>query len=80
LVIDTGPYAIVRHPGYVSSFLAFLGMSLSLGSFWALIPRILSCSLLVLRTNWEDQTLREELPDYEAYARRVRYSLIPGVW
>ena len=31
-VIDTGPYAIVRHPGYVFGFLLFLGMPLSLGS------------------------------------------------
>ena len=37
-VIDTGPYAIVRHPGYVSGFLVFLGMPLTLGSLWALIP------------------------------------------
>src|SRR5579864_6453091 len=49
-VIDTGPYAIVRHPGNVSGFLFFMGMPLSLGSLWALIPAILSCLLLVLRT------------------------------
>ena len=37
-VIDTGPYALVRHPGYVAACLLFMGMPLSLGSFWALIP------------------------------------------
>jgi len=79
-VIDTGPYAIVRHPGYVSGFLVFIGMPLSLGSLWALIPAILLCPLLVLRTIWEDQTLREELAGYEGYTQRVRYRLIPGVW
>ena len=79
-VIDSGPYAIVRHPGYVSGFLVFLGMPLSLGSLWALIPAILLCLLLVVRTIWEDQTLREELAGYEEYAQRVRYRLIPGVW
>ena len=79
-VIDTGPYAIVRHPGYVASFLFFVGMPLSLGSMWALIPAILLCLLLVVRTIWEDRTLREELTRYEGYAQRVPYRLIPGVW
>ena len=41
-VVDTGPYAIVRHPGYVSAFLAFLGMPLALGSLWALIPAVMA--------------------------------------
>jgi protein-S-isoprenylcysteine O-methyltransferase Ste14 len=79
-VIDTGPYAIVRHPGYVSGFLVFIGMPLSLGSLWALIPAILLCPLLVLRTIWEDRTLREELAGYEEYTQRVRYRLLQGVW
>jgi protein-S-isoprenylcysteine O-methyltransferase Ste14 len=80
VVIDTGPYAIVRHPGYVAAFLVFIGMPLSLGSAWALIPALLSCLLLILRTKLEDQTLREELPGYEEYTQRVRYRLISGVW
>jgi protein-S-isoprenylcysteine O-methyltransferase Ste14 len=79
-VIETGPYAIVRHPGYVSGFLVFIGMPLSLGSLWALIPASLVCLLLVLRTVWEDRMLQEELPGYKDYAQRVRYGLIPGVW
>ena len=67
MVIDTGPYALVRHPGYVAAFLLCLGMPLSMGSFWALIPAVVSCLLLVLRTAWEDQTLRDELSGYEDY-------------
>ena len=79
-VIDAGPYARVRHPGYVSACILFVGMSLSLGSLWALIPGILSCLLLVMRTIMEDRTLRKELAGYEEYALRVRYRLVPGVW
>ena len=79
-VIDRGPYAIVRHPGYVSGFLVFIGMPLSLGSLWALIPAVLACLLLVVRTVWEDQTLRNELTGYREYAQQVRYRLIRGVW
>ena len=79
-VIGTGPYALVRHPGYVAACLLCLGMPLSLGSFWALIPAVLSCLLLVVRTVLEDKTLRNELSGYEEYTQRVRHRLIPGVW
>ena len=79
-VTQTGPYVIVRHPGYASTCLLILGMPLSLGSLWALIPAILSCLLHVLRTVWEDQMLQDELAGYKEYAERVRYRLIPGVW
>ncbi len=79
-VIDSGPYALIRHPGYVAACLLFLGMSLSLGSFWALIPAISSCLILVVRTILEDRTLQAELPGSKEYAQRVRYRLVPGVW
>jgi protein-S-isoprenylcysteine O-methyltransferase Ste14 len=79
-VIDTGPYAVVRHPGYAGGYLIFVGMPLALGSVWALVPVILLCPLLVLRTVWEHQMLREELAGYQEYAQRVRYRLVPGVW
>ena len=79
-VIDAGPYALVRHSGYVAACLLCLGMPLALGSLWALIPAVLSCLLLVVRTILEDKTLRNELSGYEGYTQRVRYRLIPGVW
>jgi protein-S-isoprenylcysteine O-methyltransferase Ste14 len=79
-VIDTGPYAIVRHPGYVGGILFFVGTAVCLGSVWALVPAGLASAVLILRTKWEDQTLQTELPGYKEYTRRVRFKLIPGVW
>ena len=79
-VIDTGPYALVRHPGYAAAFLLIVGMPLVLGSYWALVPAVISYLLLVVRTALEDRTLQEELPGYKDYARRVRYRLVPGAW
>jgi protein-S-isoprenylcysteine O-methyltransferase Ste14 len=80
-VVEGGPYAVVRHPGYVGALLAWpLAAPLLLGSSWAWIPAIASASTLVLRTGLEDRLLRRELPGYEAYAHRVRYRLIPGLW
>ncbi|QDV18649.1 Isoprenylcysteine carboxyl methyltransferase (ICMT) family protein [Gimesia panareensis] len=79
-VIDTGPYAIARHPGYVGGILTAAGMALSLGSVWALIPAGIASIVLIVRTQWEDQTLQEELNGYREYAMRVQYMLIPGLW
>jgi protein-S-isoprenylcysteine O-methyltransferase Ste14 len=78
--IDTGPYRVVRHPGYFSALLLFFGMALALESFWALAPAALASAVLGLRTSWEDRLLRAELAGYEDYSRRVRWRLVPGVW
>lgn len=79
-VIDTGPYSLVRHPGYVGFSGWCLSAPLLLGSWWACVPAILSVACLVIRTAMEDRTLREELDGYAAYSQRVRFRLIPGVW
>jgi protein-S-isoprenylcysteine O-methyltransferase Ste14 len=79
-VIDNGPYRFVRHPGYIAALFLFFGMALALGSLWALVPAALAAAVLVLRTSWEDQLLRTELPGYDDYSRRVRWRLVPGLW
>lgn len=79
-VIETGPYTIVRHPGYAGGILHAVGIALALGSLWALIPACIASMVLIVRTQWEDQTLHEELSGYKDYAMRVGYKLIPGVW
>jgi protein-S-isoprenylcysteine O-methyltransferase Ste14 len=79
-VIDSGPYRIVRHPGYTGIIFMELGIAIVLGSVWALIPAGLVAALLVVRTILEDAALRAELPGYEEYALRVRHRLLPGIW
>nr|WP_235984397.1 isoprenylcysteine carboxylmethyltransferase family protein [Mesorhizobium neociceri] len=79
-VVTTGPYAYVRHPGYVFGTILFIGVALALGSLWALAPVALATLVLVIRTRLEDATLQCELPGYAEYAARVRYKWIPGVW
>jgi protein-S-isoprenylcysteine O-methyltransferase Ste14 len=80
VVCDSGPYRIVRHPGYAGNILALPGIVLALGSVWTIIPAIIALIIAVIRTALEDKTLQEELPGYRDYARRVRYRLIPGVF
>jgi protein-S-isoprenylcysteine O-methyltransferase Ste14 len=79
-VVDTGPYAIIRHPGYFAACLLFAGIALALGSWWVLVPAGFAALLIMIRTEWEDRTLHAELAEYAAYAQRVPFRLIPGVW
>jgi protein-S-isoprenylcysteine O-methyltransferase Ste14 len=79
-VIQTGPYAFVRHPGYVGFTGWIVSAPLLLGSAWAFLPAGLAVAGLVIRTALEDRTLRAELPGYVEYAARVRFRLVPGVW
>jgi protein-S-isoprenylcysteine O-methyltransferase Ste14 len=79
-VVETGPYAIIRHPGYFAAVLLFAGIALALGSWWALIPAGFAALLILIRTELEDRMLSAELDGYAAYAKRVPFRLIPGVW
>jgi protein-S-isoprenylcysteine O-methyltransferase Ste14 len=79
-VCDTGPYRLVRHPGYAGFILQSLGTPCLLGSRWALVPGVAAAVSMVVRTSFEDRMLQAELPGYAEYAREVRYRLVPGIW
>lgn len=79
-VIDTGPYAWMRHPMYVGVIVMYLASPIALGSYWALLPALLMVPVLVVRILDEEALLRRELPGYVDYTERVRYRLVPGVW
>ncbi len=79
-VISSGPYAIVRNPMYSSAAVYFIGMALALGSYWGLIPAILTILCLIWRLFDEEKFLTENLPGYIEYRAKVRWHLIPGVF
>ncbi len=79
-VVSTGPYGIVRHPGYLSGILWAFSIPLVIGSLYAFVPVALYSALMILRTHLEDRTLHEELTGYLEYAEKVRYRLLPGIW
>ncbi|WP_423069101.1 methyltransferase family protein [Devosia sp. CN2-171] len=79
-VVESGPYAMVRHPGYVGGAALGIGTALALGSAVAVIPALICIVALALRTLAEEQTLSEELPGYAEYMRKVRFRWVPGVW
>jgi protein-S-isoprenylcysteine O-methyltransferase Ste14 len=79
-LITTGPYRVLRHPGYVGTILGALSGGIALGSWWSLVPMAPLVALLLRRTMVEDRFLHEGLAGYAGYAERVRYRLVPGLW
>jgi len=79
-VITSGPYRVIRHPMYAAFIILMLSVPLLLGSYYALIPGLLTGVLFVFRTIFEDKMLHEELQGYPEYAQKTRCKLIPGIW
>jgi protein-S-isoprenylcysteine O-methyltransferase Ste14 len=53
-VISTGPYAIVRHPGYVGMILFYGCAPFIIDSLYGLIPALLIAVAFIFRTYFED--------------------------
>jgi protein-S-isoprenylcysteine O-methyltransferase Ste14 len=110
-LVTSGPYSIVRHPGYTGGIAAALGADLALflahggwvreavwpwmtqrggalgsvlaGLFVLSVPavQVVMIGALVARVPVEDQMMRNEFgAQWDAWARRVPYKLIPGIY
>lgn len=79
-VADSGPYGVVRHPFYAADPLILVGPGLWLEAYVAVLGAVVPIALMVMRLRAEERFLRRALPGYTAYAERVRFRLIPGVW
>ncbi len=80
VTVSSGPYAYIRHPGYVGSVSLVLMMPLIFRSPWAFAPALIGTAAILARTALEDRFLQAQLAGYADYARRVRYRLVPGIW
>jgi len=79
-IITTGPYNIVRHPGYLAGILFVFSIPFLIGSLITFVVVGIYVALLILRTLLEDKTLQKELDRYLEYVNQVRYRLFPGIW
>jgi protein-S-isoprenylcysteine O-methyltransferase Ste14 len=79
-VIDSGPYALIRHPNYAGAFLVSFSSGFVFGSWVSIVPMFLHMALLMYRAVQEEKVLAGELPGYADYARRVRWRFLPRVW
>ena len=72
-VASTGPYRHVRHPLYAGAIVFMSGAALLLGSWYGVTVTALLGVGIAMRAVREEQTLRAELPGYDACRDRVRY-------
>ena len=79
-VVDTGLYAIVRHPMYSITLLLFISMPIVLGSLYSLIAFLAYPFIIAKRIKSEEEFLEKELDGYAIYKKKVKYRLIPFIW
>ena len=79
-VVDRGPYATIRHPGYLGMIASVAFSGLALGSWLGFGLGLIYCALILRRVAFEDAYLATNLPGYRDYTTRVKYRLIPGAW
>jgi protein-S-isoprenylcysteine O-methyltransferase Ste14 len=73
-----GPYRVVRHPMYTGVIAHALAASMA-GSPWALIPAGALAVILDRKAGIEETALAERYPGYDAYRRRTRWRVVPGI-
>ena len=79
-VVSSGPYRLVRHPGYSGGLPLLLSAGFALGSWMAMAATLLIVPLMVRRTLIEESMLARALPGYTDYMPRVRWRIVPGIW
>src|SRR2546422_11403089 len=79
-VVDQGPYAVIRHPGYAGMIAGVPLMAIAVGSWWGFAVASLYALLILNRVAVEDRFLRANLPGYIEYTTRVKSRLLPGIW
>jgi len=72
-IVDSGPYAIVRHPIYTGILIALVATAAVKATPLSFLGLALMIAGFAIKARLEERFLREELgpADYDAYARRV---------
>ena len=79
-VISTGPYQIVRHPGYLGIIIWAIATALIFGTLHVGITSTIIITIIIIRTYMEDTMLKKELSGYTCYTDKVKYRLFPFIW
>ena len=76
-LIDTGPYALVRHPIYTGLLVAFIGSAMALGEWRGLLAVLIAWAALWRKLRLEERWMTERFGEqYVAYCQRVP-ALVP---
>jgi protein-S-isoprenylcysteine O-methyltransferase Ste14 len=74
VVVESGPYRLVRHPAYSGTFLTMLGVALALGNWAGLLSLLLAVFVGHMhRVQIEEQVLAQNIGQaYVDYMRRTK--------
>jgi protein-S-isoprenylcysteine O-methyltransferase Ste14 len=80
MLVTTGPYAVVRNPGYLGNILALLGTSFALSSLVGIFLTLVAVVGLAIRIRREERMLLAEFGDrFRAYAQHT-HRLVPLIY
>ncbi|MBV8053401.1 MAG: isoprenylcysteine carboxylmethyltransferase family protein [Acidobacteriaceae bacterium] len=78
-LVQTGPYALTRHPIYTGFLIAVFGTALAVFRYRALIGFVLVLVSILLKIQEEEKLMSESFPnEYASYRNRVK-ALVPWV-
>ena len=79
-IVDTGPYAIVRHPIYTGLLLAVLATAAAKGTLFGIVGALLITVGLWMKARFEERWLSQELgaAAYDVYRHKV--PMLRAVW
>lgn len=78
-IVSKGPYAVIRHPAYLSKNLIWWLTIIPIASWPAVFGMAAWSFIYHLRTITEERHLSQD-PDYIEYKKQVRYRYIPFVY
>src|SRR6202030_1316824 len=63
-LVTSGPYRLLRHPGYLAMLVAVPSSALAIGSCLALVPAAAFCLTILKRVGAEEEFLQQNLVGY----------------
>jgi protein-S-isoprenylcysteine O-methyltransferase Ste14 len=78
VLIDTGPYRLVRHPLYLGEMVTVTGFAVRGGHWSHAVVVVLLLALQLYRAAREEALLAAQVPGYVAYTART-WRIVPGV-
>ena len=79
ILVQSGPYKIIRHPMYLALILVFVPMLISNFNLWGAIIYLVFFVNLLLKMVYEEKLLFSFFDNYDTYSRKS-WRLIPYVY
>jgi protein-S-isoprenylcysteine O-methyltransferase Ste14 len=78
-LITSGPYRLLRHPGYLAMLISVPASAFAIGSSLGLVPAAIFCRVILKRVDAEEKFLKKNLAGYRDYMRQVPSRLVPRI-